>query len=101
MFADIQPDTLNIDVKEIEKKINGRTKAIVVVHYGGHACDMDRTMALARYHDVKVIEDTAHACGSEYKGRKCGSIITAVIGLVQLEKLKRLNQRRREIAQKL
>jgi perosamine synthetase len=74
VFADIEEDTLNIDVKEIEKKIGPKTKAIVVVHYGGHACDMDPIMELARKHGIKVIEDAAHACGGEYKGRKCGSI---------------------------
>lgn len=169
VFADIEEDTLNIDVKEIEKRITKKTKAIIVVHYGGHACDMDPIMEIARHHEIKVIEDAAHACGSEYKGEKLGSIgeigcfsfhavknlatgdggmitchnpqydsrlrklrwmgiskdtwnrseienkyswfytveemgykchmndITAAIGLVQLEKLDRLNQRRREI----
>jgi perosamine synthetase len=169
VFADIEEDTLNIDVKEIEKRIGPRTKAIIVVHYGGHACDMDPIMEIARHRGIKVIEDAAHACGGEYKGRKCGSIgdvgcfsfhavknlatgdggmitcrnaqydarlrklrwvgiskdtwnrseienkyswfytveemgykyhmndITAAIGLVQLEKLDGLNQRRREI----
>ena len=74
VFADIEEDTLNIDVKEIEKKIGPKTKAIIVVHYGGHACDMDPIMELAQHKGIKVIEDAAHACGSEYKGRKCGSI---------------------------
>jgi len=171
VFADVEPDTLNIDVNEIEKNINGRTKAIVVMHYGGHACDMDPIIKLAREQKLKIIEDAAHACGGEYKGEKLGSIgdmgcfsfhavknlstgdggmitvhdseydsrlrklrwmgisrdtwnrseintkyswfytveelgykchmndITAAIGLVQLEKLKKLNHRRREIVQ--
>ena len=74
VFADIEKDTLNIDVKEIEKKIGPKTKAIIVVHYGGHACDMDPIMELVQHKGIKVIEDAAHACGSEYKGLKCGSI---------------------------
>lgn len=169
VFADIEADTLNIDVEDIERKISSKTRAIIVVHYGGHACDMDPIIKLARDHKLKVIEDAAHACGGEYKGEKLGSIgdigcfsfhavknlatgdggmitvhnseydsrlrklrwlgiskdtwnrseienkyswfytveelgykyhmndITAAIGLVQLEKLERLNQRRREI----
>jgi perosamine synthetase len=74
VFADIEEDTLNIDPSDIERKITKRTKAIVVVHYGGHACDMDRIMAIAKKHGLKVIEDCAHGCGGEHKGRKLGSI---------------------------
>lgn len=74
VYADIEEDTLNIDAREIERLITPRTKAIVVVHYGGHACDMDPILEMARERGIKVIEDAAHACGSEYKGRKIGSI---------------------------
>lgn len=74
LFADIREDTLNIDLKQIEKRISPRTKAIMVVHYGGHACDMDPIMELARHNAINVIEDAAHACGGEYKGKKLGSI---------------------------
>ena len=77
VFADIEEDTLNIDPRRIEALITPRTKAIMVVHYGGHACDMDRILELARPRGIKVIEDAAHACGSEYKGRKIGSISDA------------------------
>ena len=61
VFTDIQRDTLNIDPDQIEKNITSRTKAIIVVHYGGHACDMDRIMDIARKHNLYVIEDCAHA----------------------------------------
>jgi perosamine synthetase len=74
VFADIEEDTLNIDANDVERLITPRTKAIVVVHYGGHACDMDRILELARPRGIKVIEDAAHACGSEYRGRKIGGI---------------------------
>jgi len=74
VFPDIEEDTLNIDVKEVEKRISPRTKAIIVVHYGGYACDMDPIMEIARHRGIKVVEDAAHACGSEYQGRKLGSI---------------------------
>ena len=73
-FADIDPDTLCIDPEDIEHRIGPRTKAIVVVHYAGHPCDMDRILPIARRHGVKVIEDVSHAHGSLYKGRPCGSL---------------------------
>jgi len=73
-FADIDPQTLCIDPDDIEHRIGPRTKLIVVVHYAGHPCDMDRIMAIARRHGVKVLEDVSHAHGSLYKGRKCGTL---------------------------
>ena len=74
VFADIEPDTLNLDASQIEPLITERTKAIIVVHYGGHPCDMDAVLDIAQRHNLKVIEDAAHACGAEYKGRRIGSI---------------------------
>lgn len=73
LFADIQPDTLNIDPSDIERLIGPRTKAIVVVHYAGYPADMDAILAIAKKHDLKVIEDVSHAQGSLYKGRKVGT----------------------------
>jgi perosamine synthetase len=74
VFCDIEEDTLNISPREIERKITPTTRAIIVVHYGGLACDMDPVMELAREHGLWVIEDAAHACGGLYKGRKLGTI---------------------------
>ena len=74
VFCDIEPDTLNIDAGKIEALITPKTRAIVVVHYGGYACDMDRVLDIAGRHGLKVIEDCAHACGGEHKGRKLGTI---------------------------
>ena len=74
VFADIDPKTLCIDPNDIEHRITERTKAIMVVHYLGHPCDMDPIMAIARKHGLKVIEDVSHAQGGLYKGRKVGSI---------------------------
>lgn len=74
VFADIDPDTLNIDPKDIEHRITARTKAIVVVHYCGYPCDMDAILSIARKHGVKVIEDVSHAQGSLYKGRLTGTL---------------------------
>ncbi len=172
IFSDIYPDTLNINPDEIKKLITSGTKAIVAVHYGGHPCDMDVINEIAGENNLIVIEDAAHGCGGEYKGRKIGSLgdiacfsfhavknlatadggmittdnpevyskllklrwlgiskdtwaredkdnkyswyynveeigfkyhmndITAVLGLVQLKKLDKMNDRRREISEK-
>ncbi|MBW8350287.1 DegT/DnrJ/EryC1/StrS family aminotransferase [Bacillus sp. IITD106] len=74
VFADIDPVTMNIDVNEIEKKITKKTKAIVPVHFAGYPCDMDPIMELAKKHNLKVIEDAAHAVYTKYKGKMIGSI---------------------------
>ena len=73
VFVDIRPDTLNIDERLIESAITRRTKAIVVVHYGGVACAMFEIMAIADKYGLVVIEDAAHALGAEYEGRPLGS----------------------------
>ena len=72
-FADIDGDTLCIDPGDIEHRIGPRTKAIMVVHYAGHPCEMDAILEIARRHGVKVIEDVSHAQGTLYKGRKTGT----------------------------
>jgi perosamine synthetase len=74
VFIDIEPDTWNLDLNQLEAKITPRTKAIMVVHLFGHPVDMDPVMALASKHGLYVIEDAAEAHGAEYKGRKAGSI---------------------------
>ena len=74
VFADSLPDHPNIDVSKIEVLINSKTKAIVPVHYGGIACDMDAIMALATKYNLYVIEDAAQAIDSFYKGKPLGSI---------------------------
>jgi len=74
IFVDIREDTQNIDEKLIEQAITFRTKAIVVVHYAGVACEMDAIMDIASRHNLLVIEDAAQAVMSSYKGRELGSI---------------------------
>jgi len=74
VFCDVESDTLNISFKEIERNITKNTKAIVAVHYGGHACDMGPIMKLAKSNGIKVIEDAAHGCGGEYNGKKIGAL---------------------------
>jgi perosamine synthetase len=88
VFADIEPDTLNINIDSIEQNITDRTRAIVVVHYGGHSCDMDPIIALAKAHNIPVVEDVAHGCGGTYKGRKLGSLGT--IGAFSFHAVKNL-----------
>lgn len=74
VFVDIDPATYNLDPSKIEAAITPRTKAIVPVHFAGQACAMDEIMTLARRHNLRVIEDAAHAHGAEYKGQKLGTI---------------------------
>jgi perosamine synthetase len=73
-FADVDPETLNIDVKHVRQLVNEKTKAIVCVHYGGLPCDMDELTAIAREYNIPVIEDAAHALGATYKGKNIGEI---------------------------
>ncbi len=74
VFADIDPETLCIDPKDIEHRITERTKAIIAVHYTGMPADMDAIMDIARRHRLKVIEDVSHAHGALYKGKLVGTI---------------------------
>lgn len=73
IFADIKYDDLNINPKSIEQKITRRTKAIMVVHYGGNPADLDEIRKVGRKHNLPVIEDAAHAMGSKYKGEYIGA----------------------------
>lgn len=73
VLADVDPKTMNIDPKEIERKITARTKAILPVHFAGRPCDMDPITDIAKHHDLRIIEDCAHAIETEYKGRKTGT----------------------------
>jgi perosamine synthetase len=88
VFADIEEDTLCIDPADIEKKVTSRTKAIIPVHYGGHACRMDEIMEIARRHNLYVIEDAAHGCGGKYKNRMLGSI--GIMGCFSFHAVKNL-----------
>jgi perosamine synthetase len=74
VFADVDPDTLCIDPQDIKKKITSKTKAIIPVHYSGHPADLDKIYEIVKKKNIEIIEDAAHACGAEYKGRKIGSI---------------------------
>jgi len=73
VLADIDPQTMNINPEQIERRITPRTRAILPVHFAGRCCDMDAIMGIARRHRLKVIEDCAHAIESEYHGVKAGT----------------------------
>ncbi len=74
VFADIDPQTYNIDAEDIKRKITARTKAIIPVHLAGQPCDMDAIHKIAEEYRLTVIEDGAHALGSVYKGKKIGAL---------------------------
>ena len=74
VLADVDPLTMNLDPAAVRAAITPRTRALLPVHFAGRACAMDELMAIAREHDLKVIEDCAHAVETEYRGRKAGTI---------------------------
>ena len=74
VFVDIRTDTLNIDERLIERAVTSRTKAIVVVHYAGVACEMDAISDIALRHGLEIVEDNAHGLGARFRGRPLGTI---------------------------
>ena len=73
VFADVRPDTLNMDESKLESLITSRTRAIVVVHYAGVGCEMDAIMEIANRHNIPVVEDNAHGLFGKYKGKQLGT----------------------------
>ncbi|WP_327178459.1 DegT/DnrJ/EryC1/StrS family aminotransferase [Streptomyces sp. NBC_01335] len=86
VFVDIDPVTFNIDVTRIEEKITNRTRAIIPVHLGGLPADMDEIRALARRHNLLVIEDAVQAQGGKYRGETAGSMGAASVFSLNVEK---------------
>ncbi len=74
VFADIEETTLGLDPRDVERRISPATVALLPVHYGGLACDMDGLLALARQHRLRVVEDAAHALGARLSGRPLGTL---------------------------
>ena len=89
VFADIDPETINLDPADVARKITPKTKMIVPVHLGGYPVDMDPIMELAAKHNIMVMEDAAHGMGGAYKGRKLGSI--GHFGGFSLHEVKNIN----------
>ena len=79
VFADIKPDTFNINPDEIRKKITDKTRAIIYVDYAGQPCDIDEIQEIADEYDLYLIEDACHALGAEYKGKKVGNFADITI----------------------
>jgi len=73
VLADVDANTMNIDPKQIEAKITSKTKAILPVHFAGRPCEMDQICSIANKHNLKIIEDCAHAIESEYHGQEVGT----------------------------
>ena len=94
VFATIEPNTLNIAPDMIEPLITAKTKAIMVVHFGGHPADMDTIVPLARQYGLTIIEDCAHAHGARWKGKAVGSFGDAATFSFQSYKLARQGRRR-------
>ena len=74
VFVDIDPDTYNLDPRQVEAAITPRTRALIPVHLAGQPADLDAVLAIARQHSLKVIEDAAQAHGAEWGGRRVGGI---------------------------
>jgi len=86
VFVDVDPETVQIDPAAVEAAITSRTKGIVAVHYGGYPVDFDRLLPIAKKHKLFLVEDCAHAQGSEWKGRKVSAIGTAGTFSFQMSK---------------
>ena len=71
-FCDIEEKTANINPEQIEKLVTSKTKAIIPVHFAGQSCNMEKIYEIAKKHNLKIVEDAAHAIGSDYKGNKVG-----------------------------
>jgi len=89
VLADIDPRTINIDPKDVERKITKKTRAIIPVDIGGYPVDMDPVMELAEKYDLMVVEDAAHALGASYRGKKIGTI--GHFGSYSLHEVKNVN----------
>jgi perosamine synthetase len=74
ILVDVNEDDMQINIEDLKRKITPKTKAIIVVHYGGLVCDMDEIIEIAKQNNLYVIEDAANACGAEYKGKKIGNL---------------------------
>ena len=89
VFADVDPETINMDPADVARKITPKTKMIVPVHLGGYPVDMDPIMELAKKHGICVMEDAAHGMGGVYKGKKLGAI--GNFGGFSLHEVKNIN----------
>lgn len=89
VFADVEADTLNIDPTSVAELVNDDTAAIMVMHHGGHPCDMDPILDVAEKYGLPVVEDAAHAAGALYNGKKAGGLGT--VGCFSFQALKNMS----------
>ena len=87
VFADVEPDTLNLDPSNANARLCARTKAVIPVHYGGQPCDLDALAERAHAHGAFLLEDAAHAFGAEYRDRRIGSTGTAAFSFYATKNL--------------
>lgn len=87
VFADVDPETCNIDPASVRRMLSPKTKAILAVHFGGYPCELDDLRAIAKEAQVPLIEDAAHACGSQYKGKPIGAEGLAVFSFHAVKNL--------------
>jgi dTDP-4-amino-4,6-dideoxygalactose transaminase len=87
VFADVEPESMNIDPADVARKISPRTRAVVAMHGGGMPCAMDAILELARQHRLKVVEDASHAHGASYRGRNVGTLGDVAAFSLQTSKL--------------
>lgn len=92
VLVDIDSHTFNIDINKIEAAITPKTKAIIPVHFAGRPCDMDALEALAQKYNLAIIEDSAHALGAEYKGKKSALVVVLVILLYLASTQQKISQ---------
>ena len=76
VLVDVQPDTFNIDIDDVRRKLTPRTKAVIPVHFAGRPCDMTNLLRVVRDHDLQIIEDCAHAIEADYEGQRVGTFGT-------------------------
>ena len=74
VFVDIEEDTLNIDIEDVQRKITSSTRAVIPVHYGGICCDMAKLMDIAQISNIYIVEDAAHGVNAKYKGKYLGTL---------------------------
>jgi perosamine synthetase len=87
VFVDIEPDTFNLDLSQVDSAITPRTKAILPVHLYGHMCDMDKVKAIADQYNLKIIEDACQAVTATYKGKSAGSFGTGAFSFYATKNL--------------
>ena len=87
VFVDVDPSTINIDPSKVAEVVNENTRAIIPVHFAGHPADMDAIMSIAERHDLKVIEDCAHAHGATWNDKPVGSFGTSGRSVSRLRRI--------------